>query len=146
MRYGEFHVEMVCDSFFIAYKAKEMNTPPPPANLQLLKQFSSSLLEQRIWMHSHFPGSESILAIDILLRTANSTLSGTSLSIKKLLGTLPFSDVGIRRQVTLLEKNGWLRISSSKKDRRIRILVAENKLLRLLSQYEEFCSAISYKP
>ena len=111
----------------------------------LLKQFSLNLLEQRTWMHNHFPGSESILAIDILLRTAHSTLSGTPLSIKKLLGTLPFSDVGIRRQVTLLEKNGWLRISASKKDRRIRILSAENKLLQLLSQYEAFCSAIAYK-
>ena len=96
-------------------------------------------------MHNHFPGSESILAIDILCRTANSTLCGTSLSIKELLGTLPFSDVGIRRQVTILEKEGWLRISASKKDKRIRILAAENKLLRLLSQYEEFCSTVSDK-
>jgi hypothetical protein len=97
-------------------------------------------------MHNHFPGSESILAIDILFRTANSTLCGTSLSIKELLGTLPFSDVGIRRQVTILEEEGWLRTIASKKDKRLRILAAEDKLLRLLSKYEEFCSTIAYKP
>ena len=113
--------------------------PVAPA---LLKAFTQGLLAQRQWMHDNCPESESILAIDILVNVANNTLSNNPTPMKVLLGSIPFSEVGIRKQVTRLKKTGWLRIDRSALDQRIRVLVAEDKLLAMLQRYAAQCALI----
>ena len=78
---------------------------PLPVAPALLNAFTQGILSQRQWMHDNFPESESILAIDILVNVANNTLSNNPTPMKDLLGSIPFSEVGIRKQVTRLKKN-----------------------------------------
>ena len=115
---------------------------PLPVAPALLNAFTQGLLSQRQWMHDNFPESESILAIDILVNVANNTLSNNPTPMKDLLGSIPFSEVGIRKQVTRLKKTGWLRIDRSALDQRIRVLVAEDKLLAMLQRYAAQCAPI----
>ena len=112
---------------------------PLPAVPALPNAFTQRLVAQRKWMHSNFPDSESILDIDILVNVANNTLSNNPTPMKDLLGSIPFSEVGIRKQVTRLKKTGWLRIDRSPLDHRIRVLVAEDKLLAMFANYEQEC-------
>jgi len=93
-------------------------------------------------MRANFPAARSLLAIDILIHTADSTLRKHPTSMKELLGAIPFSEVGIRKQVSRLVKEGWLRIDHSSTDKRIRILVAEEKLLAVLQRYSVQCAPI----
>ena len=108
----------------------------------MLSAFTLGLLKQRAWMRANFPAARSLLAIDILVHTADNTLRKHPTSMKDLLGAIPFSEVGIRKQVTRLVKEGWLRIDHSSADKRIRILVAEEKLLAMLQKYEVQCALI----
>ena len=119
---------------------------PLPLAPALLNAFTLRLLAQRQWMHDNFPESESILAIDILVNVANNTLSNNPTAMKDLLGSIPFSEVGIRKQITRLKKTGWLRIDRSPLDQRIRVLVAEDKLLAMFANYEQECRRLAPLP
>ena len=116
------------------------------AKPNLRNAFMRELLAKRRWMHDNFPESESILAIDILVNVTSSTLNNTPTAMKDLLGSLPFSEVGIRKQIQRLKKNGWVRIDRSPQDQRIRVLVAEDKLLELFAKYEEECLKLCPPP
>lgn len=94
-------------------------------------------------MRANFPAARSLLSIDILVHTADNTLRNNPTSMKDLLASIPFSEVGIRKQVTRLVKEGWLRIDHSSADKRIRILVAEDKLLAVLQRYSAQCALIN---
>jgi hypothetical protein len=109
----------------------------------VLTAFTLGLLNQRAWMRANFPAARSLLAIDILVHAAHSTLRKHPTSMKDLLNAIPFSEVGIRKQVTRLVKEGWLRIDRSSADKRIRILVAEDKLLAVLQRYSAQCALIN---
>ena len=93
-------------------------------------------------MRVNFPAARSLLAIDILVHTADCTLRKCPMSMKNYFCTIPFSEVGIRKQIKRLVKEGWMRIDLSNADKRIRILVAEDKLLAVLQKYQAQCELV----
>lgn len=93
-------------------------------------------------MRVNFPAARSLLAIDILVHTTDSTLRKRPMSMKDLFCAIPFSEVGIRKQIKRLVKEGWMRIDLSNADKRVRILVAEDKLLAVLQKYEAHCELV----
>lgn len=83
------------------------------------------------------PLEQSALAYDLLTLASHHTISGTPLSLKQLFLLLEYSEAGVRKQLRRCIKDGWLRLDGSTNDKRVRVVVAEPKLLQTLTDYAE---------
>ena len=101
--------------------------------LSLLTAFQS----RRHWVESRLPIRGSLIALDILILVAMHTLSGVQLNNKQLRASLPYSEMGIRKQLQRLIAERWLRVEPCAIDKRIRNLVAEAPLIAIMREFAE---------
>jgi biotin operon repressor len=94
-----------------------------------------SILSLRAWESVHLPLKQSALAYDLLVLVVHSDLSGTPISLKHLFVTLKYSEAGIRKQIRRLLKEGWIKLEGIKDDKRVRVIIAQPKLLDAMTNY-----------
>lgn len=104
-------------------------------NAQTTPRALNALLRVRAWERAHLPLRDSIVALDIVALVGLHTVNNTPLSLKQLDLALPHSSSGIRKQLERLIEEGWLKLTTSTEDGRVRYVVAEKPLLLRLRRY-----------
>ena len=94
-----------------------------------------SILSLRAWEDKHLPLKQSALAYDLLILVVHNELSGTPISLKQLFVTLKYSEAGIRKQLRRLLKEEWIKLQGIKDDKRVRVVIAQPKLLDAMTSY-----------
>jgi DNA-binding MarR family transcriptional regulator len=99
--------------------------------------FSEKLILLRAWEKSNLPIEQSALALDLFLVIAHNTLRDQPLTLKQLFNSVDFSEAGIRKHLKRLLAEGWCSLEGSAKDKRLRHVVAQAKMLAALDRYTE---------
>lgn len=68
---------------------------------------------------------------------AHNTLRDQPLTLKQLFNSVDFSEAGIRKHLKRLLAEGWCSLEGSAKDKRLRHVVAQAKMLAALDRYTE---------
>lgn len=87
----------------------------------------------------------SALAYDLLALTAHHTVLGTPLSLKHLFALLNYSEAGVRKQMRRCISDGWISLESVSNDKRVRVVVAQPKLLLALKEYADLLGKVYSK-
>ena len=77
---------------------------------------------------NHLAVGHSLIPAELLLKTFHFDCSGEDLTIKKLLHTGTFSDMGNRYHYKQLIEKGWLDVKNSEVDSRVKLVKATDKL------------------
>ena len=96
---------------------------------------TSSLLEVRAWEKKNLPSPQSYLAYEIFLLVCHSTLEGQPFTLNQLFHTISYSETAIRRQLSTLIEDKWFVLIGGQNDKRLKLVVAEEKSLKLIEQY-----------
>ena len=102
-----------------------------------LKPLTEAMLIVRDWEEENLPMERSALAYDLLALTAHHTVVGTPLSLKHLFTLLNYSEAGVRKQMRRCMRDGWIGLESVSNDKRVRVVVAQPKLLMALKDYAD---------
>ncbi len=92
---------------------------------------STALVAVQHWVRCNLPVEQSALAYDLILLVIDRTLTDSPLTLKELFHSLPYSETGVRKQLTRLIKTGQMRIEVFRQDGRVRHVVAEPCLIKL---------------
>lgn len=96
---------------------------------------TENALKVRYWEKANLPIEQSALALDLFLVIAYNTLRGEPLTLKLLFHSIDFSEAGIRKHLKRMLTEGWCVLEGSERDKRLRHVVAQPKMLRALSDY-----------
>ena len=96
---------------------------------------TESALKVRGWEKLNLPIEQSALALDLFLVIAYNTLLGKPLTLKLLFYSLSFSEGGIRKHLRRLLSEGWCSLEGAERDKRLRHVVAQPKMLEALEKY-----------
>jgi hypothetical protein len=107
---------------------------PPYTELQPITE---AMLTVRDWEEENLPMERSALAYDLLAVTAHHTVVGTPLSLKHLFTLLNYSEAGVRKQLRRCINEGWISLQNVSTDKRVRVVVAQPKLLQALQGYAD---------
>jgi predicted transcriptional regulator len=99
--------------------------------------FSEILIQLMAWEKSNLPIEQSALALDLFLVIVHNTLRDRPLTLKQLFNSVDFSEAGIRKHLKRLLAEGWCSLEGSAKDKRLRHVVAQAKMLAALDRYTE---------
>lgn len=84
---------------------------------------------------THLPVNNSIIPLFIIATTIHSDRSNKELTLKNLYTTLHFySDVGIKNHLMELIDKGWIEVSSSSTDKRVKKINGTHKLREAYSK------------
>ncbi len=100
-----------------------------------LLPITEAMLAVRDWEEENLPMEQSALTFDLLTVTAHHTVVGTPLTLKHLFTLLNYSESGIRKQLRRCIREGWITLNSVSNDKRVRVVVAQPKLLMALKEY-----------
>lgn len=115
--------------------------------VESLQPVTTAILQVRSWEDANLPMEQSTLAFDLISLVTHQTIHGKPISLKHLFISLNYSEAGIRKQLRRCIKDEWLRLDDSTLDRRVRLVIAEPKLVALFHQYGELLrSAYSAAP
>jgi hypothetical protein len=112
---------------------------PPYSELQPITE---AMLTVRDWEEGNLPMERSALTYDLLAVTAHHTVVGTPLSLKHLFTLLNYSEAGVRKQLRRCISEGWICLESVSNDKRVRIVVAQPKLLIALQEYADLLRTV----
>lgn len=98
-------------------------------------------MDIRFWEEKNLPLSQSRIAFDLLLFIANAHYSEMHLTQKYLFNSLNYSERGIRYVLEQFVTNGWCEIVGSTSDKRVRHVVASEKLTSAFEAYERTFTA-----
>ena len=87
------------------------------------------------WMEQRLPLHGSMLAYHMLLLAAKGTLLNAPINNKQLVSTLNCSAMGVRKQLNRLVKAGWMRMDTDVRDKRVKLIMAQPKLLAVMNEY-----------
>jgi hypothetical protein len=85
-------------------------------------------------LRKHLPVGHSFIPVEILLKTFYYHCTKQELTIKKLLHTGIYSDMGNRYHFTRLIESDWLGVTTCETDGRIRLVVVTDKLTHQMDQ------------
>jgi hypothetical protein len=106
-------------------------------------QVTSALIAVRTWEKMNLPLSQSTLAYEIILLIAHHTVCNKPLTLHQLFYSIDYSETGIRKQLTKLIKDDWCSLIKGTSDKRLKHVVASEKLLILLDNYAiEICELL----
>jgi len=112
---------------------------PPHSELQIITQ---ELLTVREWEQANLPLVRNALAYDLIVSIAHHTVAGAPLSLKHLFILLNYSEAGVRKHLRYLIDDEWISLEGVSKDKRIRVVVANPKLLLSLKEYADILSKV----
>ena len=87
------------------------------------------------WQKKNLPIDESLLAMEIFLLISHHSIIGKPLTLKILFLSINSSESGIRKNLSKLISNGWVKFDIVEKDRRVKYLIAQRKMVKLLIDY-----------
>jgi len=95
---------------------------------------TASLLVIKDWEKTNLPSSDSGLGHHIFLLIAHHSLSGSHLTLNQLYYSINYSVTGIRKQLFRLIKNKWCYLEASDFDKRVKFIVASEKMMLLFER------------
>ena len=95
---------------------------------------TASLLAIKDWEKTNLPSTDSSLSHHIFLLIAHNSLSGTHLTLNQLYFSINYSVTGIRKQLFRLIKNEWCYLEASNIDKRVKFIVASDKMILLFER------------
>ena len=104
----------------------------------------SSALRIQVWAKKHLPIENSQLALQLILIISYNTMIKKPLTLKLLFHSVDFSEAGIRKQLRKLLVEDWCCLVEDVKDKRLKLVVAQPKMLNALSEYSELLTS-AYK-
>jgi hypothetical protein len=115
-------------------------------NHKALIPFTESVIRVREWERKYLPIEQSQLALDLFLIISYNTLIDKPLNLKLLFHSTGFSEAGIRKHLRRLLADEWCHLIGEERDKRLRFVVAQPKMLLALSEYSKILSAAYKKP
>lgn len=109
--------------------------------VESLQPVTTAILQVRSWEDANLPMEQSTLAFDLISLVTHQTIHGKPISLKHLFISLNYSEAGIRKQLRRCIKEQWLRLDGSTSDGRVRLVIAEPKLVALFHKYGELLRA-----
>jgi hypothetical protein len=95
---------------------------------------TGALLAIKDWEKTNLPSTDSGLSHHIFLLIAHHSLSGTHLTLNQLYFSINYSVTGIRKQLFRLIKNEWCYLEASNVDKRVKFIVASEKMILLFER------------
>jgi len=99
--------------------------------------FSQCVRHIRTWEDAHLPLSQSRIAFDLFMLIGHSSQVEQPLTLKELFNSLKYSERGVRYVLEQFVDSGWCEIVGSEQDRRFRLVVATQRLMDKLIEYEQ---------
>jgi hypothetical protein len=99
--------------------------------------FSQCVRHIRTWEDAHLPLSQSRIAFDLFMLIGHSSQVEQPLTLKELFNSLKYSERGVRYVLEQFVDSGWCEIVGSDQDRRFRLVVATQRLVDKLIEYEQ---------
>ena len=87
------------------------------------------------WEKKHLPVENSALALDLFLLISYNTLIDKPLTLKLLFHSTVFSEAGIRKHLRRWVDGDWCLLVGDVRDKRLKYVVAQPKMLLALSDY-----------
>jgi hypothetical protein len=104
-------------------------------NSEQLIPATENALRVRYWEKANLPIEQSALALDLFLVIAYNTLRGKPLTLKLLFHSIDFSEAGIRKHLRRMLTEGWCVLEGNERDKRLRHVVAQPKMMDALADY-----------
>jgi hypothetical protein len=104
-------------------------------NIEQLIPATENALRVRYWEKANLPIEQSALALDLFLVIAYNTLRGQPLTLKLLFHSIDFSEAGIRKHLRRMLTEGWCVLEGNERDKRLRHVVAQPKMMDALADY-----------
>lgn len=101
-----------------------------------LLQFTDALISARQWEHRRLRTQGSQLMVDLLTLVLRCELAGRPAALKELINSLPYSEAGIRKNLSQCVADGWVTMTTSPRDGRVRIVKPRAKLVDAWAEYE----------
>lgn len=98
---------------------------------------TENAIRVRDWEKKHLPIEQSALALDLFLLISYNTLIGNPLTLKTLFHSIDFSEAGVRKHLRRLLSEEWCLLIGNERDRRLRHVVAQPKMLLALNAYSK---------
>lgn len=98
---------------------------------------TENVIRVREWEKKHLPIEQSALALDLFLLISYNTLIGRPLTLKTLFHSVDFSEAGVRKHLRRLLSEEWCSLIGNERDRRLRHVVAQPKMLQALNAYSK---------
>ncbi len=92
------------------------------------------LKEMRELLDSRLYSGHTLITYDLILDILQAYLEGRSLTIKELCAGSVKSTLNTRKHIDLLIDNGWIEISNGVHDKRLRLVNATDKLIKLADE------------
>lgn len=94
------------------------------------------------WESNNLPLFKKSIGQSVVIRLLDAFIRGESLSVKELTLSLPYSPSGIRLQLRMLEKEGWIEVIPSPEDQRVKVIRPSAVLRKTLDTYACECFAL----
>lgn len=91
------------------------------------------------WESINLPLFKRSIGQSVVVRLLEAFMQGESLSVKELTLSLPYSPSGIRLQLRMLEKDGWIELSACPQDQRVKVIQPSTAFSRALDSYSLQC-------
>lgn len=102
-----------------------------------LVPITENALRVREWERENLPIEQSAMALDLFLIISYNTLIEKPLTLKLLFHSTGFSEAGIRKQLRRFVSEQWIKLEGNGKDRRLKYVVAQPKMLIALAAYSK---------
>lgn len=109
-------------------------------NHKKLIPLTESVLKVRKWERQNLPIEQSLLALDLFLIISHNTLLEKPLTLKQLFHSSDFSEAGIRKHLRRLLTEEWCHLVGDERDKRLKFVVAQPKMLLALNEYSKILS------
>lgn len=102
-----------------------------------LVPITERVMNVREWEKKNLPIEQSQLALDLFLIISYNTIIEKPLTLKTLFHSIDFSEAGIRKHLRRLLTEEWCHLVGDDRDKRLKLVVAQPKMLSALSNYTE---------
>lgn len=95
------------------------------------------LIELRTTLNQNLYAGQTLITYDLILDILLAHLQGKSLTIKELCAESIRSTLNTRKHLNLLRDGGWITFSNGIHDKRLRLVTATDKLIKLVDSLLE---------
>jgi len=96
-----------------------------------------SIFSLRGWCRENLPTENSLIAYDIVLILAIHNYSKSTITVKQLFSSVPYSYTAIRKHYQRLLADDWIELYSDTVDKRIKFVRPTTKFVSTMNQYAE---------
>ncbi len=109
----------------------------------MTKKAIQKIISLHEWESDNLPLFKKSIGQSVVLRLLEAFVQNKLLSVKELTLSLPYSPSGIRLQLRMLEKDGWIEFAPSPEDQRVKVIQPSPSLKCRLESYAFQCVALT---